>query len=29
MKFIIMDPAASTSSKVYLQFDTIVFTPIE
>ncbi len=28
-KFIIMDPAASTSSKVYLQFDTIVFTPIE
>lgn len=27
-KFIIMDPAASTSSKVYLQFDTIVFTPI-
>ncbi len=28
-KFIIMDPAASTSSKVYLQFDTITFTPIE
>ena len=28
-KFIIMDPAASTSSKVYLQFDAITFTPIE
>lgn len=28
-KFIIMDPAASTNSKVYLQFDAITFTPIE
>lgn len=28
-KFVIMDPAASTSSKVYLQFDAITFTPIE
>ena len=28
-KFVIMDPAASTNSKVYLQFDTITFTPIE
>lgn len=28
-KFIIMDPVASTSSKVYLQLDAITFTPIE
>lgn len=28
-KFVIMDPAASTNSKVYLQFDAITFTPIE
>lgn len=28
-KFTIMDPAASTNSKVYLQFDAITFTPIE
>lgn len=27
--FTILDPAASTSSKVYLQFDAITFTPIE
>ena len=28
-KFVIMDPAASTSSKFSLQFDAITFTPIE
>lgn len=28
-KFVIMDPAASQNAKVFLQFDTITFTPIE
>lgn len=28
-KFVIMDPAASTNKKVYLQFDAITFTPID
>ena len=28
-KFVVMDPAASTNSKFYLQFDAITFTPIE